>query len=109
MNKPYVAEVWLEWEICRGSTMVRRKFKHLWTAALFAKIAAMIVDFHLPSYYRAEYSDGEPYLEKYGFEIHYGIRQLGENEIYCPVWSLVMPGNRRSTAEHREAHPFYKL
>lgn len=108
MDKKYVAEVWLEWEICTGSTMYRQRFRSKRIAAVFAKLAAVIIDFNLPTAYRAEYSNGKPYYEKYGFDIRYGVREITDYEKsgnFTPVWSTDMPGTRKHKGEHREAHP----
>jgi hypothetical protein len=48
----WVAEVWLEWPICRGSTMYRQRFRFRWMARLAVRFHALLLDAHLPTHYR---------------------------------------------------------
>ena len=107
-NGRYVAEVWLEWEICRGSTMFRSRADTLVKAKAAAQRAARLADLWLPSAYRAEYSDGRPYSEPYGFEIKWGV--IDTQKFPGKMWkdvplTLVLPGRPGYTGEHRMCHP----
>lgn len=104
----HVAEVWLEWEICRGSTLFRAAYATPARAARAAKLHAWLLHQLLPSHYRAEYSDGRPYLEPYDFEVLWGVRPLvafEEQNGVTVIWSPLMPGTRSDRGEHRDAHP----
>lgn len=103
----WVAEVWLEWEIVRGSTMYRQRFRTKFGAWLFSKIYALFLDAYLPTGYWETTRGGTPYVEKYEFGIFYGIRKmyLGESTKFRKVFSPFMPGDKRSTSEHYSAHP----
>jgi len=106
-NGAHLAEVWLEWEICTGSTLYRARFNRRWQAALAAKWHAVLLDWTLPTHYRAEYSNGRPYLEPYGFSLQWGVRApTNSPQDSAAIWSPVMPGSQASTSEHREAHPW---
>lgn len=103
----FVAEVWLNWEICTGSTLYRARFHRRWQAAVAAKVHAMWLDWVLPTHYRAEYANGRPYLEAYGFAICFGVRQTTDlAQDRSNIWSPVMPGSSHSAAEHASAHPW---
>lgn len=105
---PFVAEVWLDWPICRGSTMYRARFSTQHRAYLAAKSHAVWLDFLLPSAYRAEYSNGRPYWEPYEFAIRFGVRELTEREKINGVssmWTATLPGLAGHAGEHREGHP----
>jgi len=104
---PFVAEVWLEWPVCRGSTLYRQRFRHHWVAAFFVKAYAKALDFYLPTHYRCSDWSGRPYLESYDYGIHFGVRETtpAEQAKFCPVWSPVLPGHTGYAGEHASAHP----
>jgi hypothetical protein len=112
---PYVAEVWLDWEICRGSTMYRQRFENKETAELFAKNAARYLDWILPTHWRTTDWSGRPYFEKYGYAIKFGVRSIDvvEDKDFQVVWATRLPGQQGITGagyggEHREAHPLMR-
>jgi hypothetical protein len=86
----WVAEAWLEWEICRGSTLYRERFDRPDAAAKAARRAAGSLDFHLP---------------KGDFGIQWGVRLACENDTERRIWSPYMPGSRNCRGEHRNSHP----
>lgn len=104
----YVAEAWLEWSICTGSTMYRGRFASEARAHAEVKSRAMWLDFLLPKYYRAENAAGRMYWESYDFSIRYGVRKLTEYEkahgVQC-FWTDKLPGHSSHRGEHRDAHP----
>jgi len=105
---PYVAEVWLDWEICRGSTLYRQSFHSKRMALLFAKVYAVMLDASLPKLYRVDDSEeGCPCFEHYNFEIKFGVRSMLESEAsrFTPFFTSTMPGFAGFAGEHREAHP----
>lgn len=103
----YVAEVWLNWEICRGSTLYRARFHRQWQAALAAKFHAVWLDWVLPTHYRAEYSSGRRYWEPYGFAICFGVRAATSLvQDRATLWSPHLPGSPRSSSEHAASHPW---
>lgn len=107
----FVAEAWLEWPVCRGSTLYRQRFRTEWMAALYAKYHAMLLDFELPRTYAAEMSDGRRYLEAYEFGVYFGVRRVSSHELehgVADIWSPTMPGSRDAVSEHREAHPLWR-
>jgi hypothetical protein len=108
---PFVAEVWLDWEICRGSTLYRQSFHSKRAAAIYAKLYAVMLDMTLPKYYPAEGWDGRVYYEKYDFEIRFGVRAIVPSEVerFAPIFSKIMPGHSGYSGEHREAHPLLNL
>lgn len=104
----YVAEVWLEYEICRGSTMYRATAKTERGAKLKAKIAAMKLDLLLPKFYWDTDWGGRPCRYAYEFGIRYGVRQLTEREEKEGVtafFTTALPGTHGFTGEHASAHP----
>lgn len=109
---PFVAEVWLDWEICRGSTMYRQSFRSKRMAALFAKFYAVMLDASLPKLYRVDdESDEGPRYERHQFEILFGVRTLVDGEVkrFTPVFTTTMPGYAGFNGEHRDAHPLLAL
>lgn len=102
-----VAEVWLEWPICRGSTMYRQRFSSKWQATLFVRFYALILDWQLPKGWATTDYLGRPTVEAYEFGIAYGIRKLKSQEevTFHPVWSVELPGHTGYTGEHALAHP----
>ena len=108
----YVAEVWLEWDICRGSTMYRATAKTRHGAWLKAKIAAMKLDFLLPKFYWDTDWSGRRCRYAYEFGIHFGVRPLTDQEQQHglrAIWTTVMPGSREFAGEHASAHPWNEL
>jgi hypothetical protein len=107
----YVAEVWLEWDICRGSTLYRQRFAYEWQAALFAKLYAMQLDYVLPTHWRTTDYHGRLCWEKYEYGIKFGVRQVTphERDNFQLIWSPVMPGHKDYAGEHATAHPWFKL
>lgn len=104
----WVAECWLEWEICTGSTLYRSRFSTPSAAAAAVRRRARMLDWLLPRMYVCEYSSGRKYLEEYGFEIRYGVRPLSPEELkngVREIWSPQMPGTAGDRGEHRQAHP----
>lgn len=107
----WVAEVWLEWEVCRGSTMYRQRFRFRWTAYLAVRLRAILLDGVLPRFYRDTDWGGRPKMYEYEYGIHYGVRKLveGEGREFHAIWSDVLPGHRDHSGEHASAHPFERL
>ncbi|KVP75256.1 hypothetical protein WJ96_05730 [Burkholderia ubonensis] len=105
----YVAEVWLDWDICRGSTMYRATAKTERGAQLKAKIAAMKLDVLLPKFYMDTDWSGRPCRYAYDFGIKYGARNLTEREEkdgVTAIWTTSLPGTRDFAGEHPDAHPW---
>ena len=107
----WVAEVWMDWDICRGSTLYRQCFRTKQMAWLFAKLYALRLDLILPSTYAAEGWDGNPQWFKYEFAIHWGVRTRAPREStangFSPIWSPAMPGEKGFAGEHASAHPVF--
>lgn len=104
----FVAEVWLEWEICRGSTMFRAPYSSIKRAEKAAHRAAKLLDLFLPKSYLAEYSSGRLYWESYGFEICWGVRPvtgLESQRGVSRIWTTTMPGYSGHHGEHPSVHP----
>lgn len=104
----HVAEVWLEWPICTGSTMFRAAFPTAADAEAAARYHAKLLDSYLPTHYPATYSCGKRYFESYDYGIAWGVRarkgvELTEG-VAC-IFSRKLPGTDGATSEHREAHP----
>lgn len=105
----YVAEVWLEWPICTGSTMYRTAAKTRWGAWLKAKFAAMVLNLRLPRFYWDTDWSGRPYRYAHDFGIKFGVRQPTEREQQdgvTAIWSTRMPGHHNFSGEHPDAHPW---
>lgn len=103
----FVAEVWLEWPLCRGSTLYRQRFARQEQAALFAKFYAMLLDWMLPTHWRTTDYLGRPSLERYDYGIHFGVRAATSEEAqsFTPVWTTRLPGHAGHAGEHAQAHP----
>jgi len=104
----WVAECWLEWPVCRGSTLYRRSFKSARAAERSARRRAWLLDMLLPSHYRAEYSSGRPYMESYDFGIKWGVRMATSEESAKGVdriWAPTLPGSNDFSGEHALGHP----
>lgn len=107
-EEKFVAEVWLEWEICTGSTMFRAAFSSAKRAERAARLAAKLLDLVLPRAYPAEYSSGRRYYETYNFEIRWGVRAptgMESERGVSRIWTTVMPGSSSHQGEHASAHP----
>lgn len=93
----YVAEVWLEWPICRGSTMYRQRFNTQRGAYLAVRLHALLLDWHLPRYYWDIDWVGRALQLKHDYGIYYGVRQLNDEERedgVRAIWSPVLPGEK---------------
>ena len=103
----FVAEVWLEWPLCRGSTLYRQRFAHQWQAAVFAKLYAMLLDWVLPTYWRTTDYLGRPCRERYDYGIYFGVRAATAEEAqsFAPLWTTTLPGHAGHAGEHAQAHP----
>jgi hypothetical protein len=106
-NGDWVAEVWLEWEICRGSTMYRQRFRFRWTAYLAVRLRALMLDLRLPTRYLDTDWSGNYCVFRYEYAIHYGVRRLAgsERERFHAIWSTELPGTKGYRGEHASAHP----
>jgi hypothetical protein len=105
----FVAEVWLEWEICRGSTMYRERFASESRALSEVRKRARLLDWLLPTHYRSEDWFGRPTMERHEYEIRWGVRRITDQERIRgvhPVWSTELPGTEGYTGEHASAHPW---
>lgn len=105
----HVVDIWLDWEICTGSTMFRSAYATQARAVEAANYFAQLLDDRLPRTYSAEMCDGSKYREEYNFSIKWGIRQATEGERNHGVrriWTSAMPGTTRHHGEHWMAHPF---
>lgn len=108
---PYVAEVWLEWEVCRGSTMYRQCFRWKLLAALNAKLHAMLLDGMLPSHYVDRDWSGRPCWYRYEYGIMFGVRKLTAGEAkdgMHAVWTTELPGRAGHAGEHAQSHPLVR-
>lgn len=92
-NGRWVAESWLEWEICRGSTLYRQRFDNFDDAVTSAKRAAKDLDWTLPSK---------------GFGIRWGVRPAGANDNSVQIWSPCLPESPNFRGEHASLHPLNK-
>ncbi len=104
----HVAEVWLEWPVCRGSTMYRAQAKTEKGALLKAKLAAVQLDLLLPTSYPDTDWHGRPCRIPYDYGIKFGVRPLTEREQaegVQAVWTTHLPGTREFAGEHASAHP----
>lgn len=104
----YVAEVWLEWPICRGSTMYRASARYKKLAWLKAKLAAVLLDVVLPRFYWDTDWSGRRCRYAYEYGIQFGVRKVTEQEERDGVhafWTASMPGSRNFGGEHSLAHP----
>jgi hypothetical protein len=112
MKKPqHVAEVWLDWGIGRGSTMYRSSACSLRLASLKMKLAALVLNLVLPTFYWGPSRTGRPVRYKHDFTICFGARQLAAIELkdgVKTVWTVSMPGSRGFAGEPAHAHPWTK-
>lgn len=91
----YVAEVWLEWSICRGSTMYRQRFASRTHAYLMMRLHAFLLDLHLPRYFWDIDWEGKALQVEHGYSLCFALRELTDEEAQsgvAPVWSSVLPG-----------------
>lgn len=110
-NPAFVAEVWLDWGIGRGSTMYRGAAGSLRAAGLKAKLATLLLNLILPTFYWGTSRTGRLVRYKHDFSICYGVRPLTTletNEGVKAIWSASMPGSRGFSGEPAEAHPWNK-
>jgi len=107
----FIAEIWLKWPVCRGSTLYRQRFRYHWMAHCFAKVYAVALDCFLPTHYRCSDCSGRSYMEKYDYGIIFGVRKATacEHAEFRPIWSPVLPGHTGFAGEHASAHPWLKL
>jgi len=90
----WVAEAWLEWEICRGSTLYRERFATIKDAERAARRGARCLDYFLPP---AE-----------GMGIKWGVRRACEADGNHGIWSPYMPGSKHYSGEHATVHPLVR-
>lgn len=107
----WVAEVWLEWEVCRGSTMYRQRFSQRWMAYLAVRFHALVLDGLLPTHYWSTDWSGRPCRYRHEYAILYGVRQVlpAEAQDFHPVWSEDLPGMRDFSGEHPMSHPLERF
>lgn len=107
--RKWVAEVWLEWPLCRGSTLYRSSFRWRWLAMLSARWHAWRLDTELPRGWRDIDYLGRPYWEPYEFGVYWGVRRPTPRErrfgAYS-IWSPKLPGHKGYRGEHPSAHPW---
>jgi hypothetical protein len=104
----FVAEVWLEWPICRGATMFRATARTQARALVKAKLRAKLLDLVLPKTYPGEDWSGRPVRYSYDFGILYGVRKptAQEQEVgVVPIWTTVLPGYKGHAGENARSHP----
>jgi hypothetical protein len=93
----YVAEAFINWEICSGPTLYRARFKTQDEAEFAARGAAWLLDQMLPTGYAARDALNRRYIEPYNFEIKWGLRKGTPAELkpgkFRPVWSPVLRGD----------------
>lgn len=105
----YVAEVWLEWSLCRGSTVYRQRFKTMKQAAFFVRMYARLIDYMLPKGFVTKGRNGRPLYVSNDMGIKYGVREMSvqEQASFSVIWSPCMPGERGFSGEHASAHPVF--
>lgn len=104
----YVAEVWLEWPICTGSTLYRQRFSSYESATNAVRVAAKLLDECLPRKYRdTDYLGRSIYLD-YDYGIHFRVRQATPSDTTDEIWSPNLPGHREFNGEHASAHPLMR-
>ncbi len=106
---PFVAEVWLEWEICTGSTLYRQRFSSEKAAERAVRSAAAKLDAVLPTHYVDIDWSGRRVPYKYEYEIRFGVRRAASNESTARIWSPALPGTQAYSGEHATAHPLLNL
>jgi hypothetical protein len=111
MKNRFVAEVWLDWGIGRGSTMYRSTAKSQRLAALKAKVATLLLDLLLPKFFWGPSRAGRPVRYSHDFCIRYGVRQataLEQKDGVTAIWTCSMPGSPGFSGESAAAHPWTK-
>jgi len=110
MKKPqFVAEVWLDWGVGRGSTMYRSSARSQRIAGLKVKLAALVLNLVLPTFYWGPSRTGRPVRYKHDFTICFGVRQPTALEVQDGVksiWTASMPGSAGFAGEPAAAHPW---
>lgn len=110
MKKPqFVAEVWLDWGVGRGSTMYRSSASSLRMAGLKVKLAALVLNLVLPTFYWGPSRTGRPVRYKHDFTICFGVRQPTSCETsdgVKTIWTASMPGTPGFAGEPAAAHPW---
>lgn len=103
----FVAEVWLDWTICRGSTMFRQRYASAREAEEAVRWRAKLLDELLPTRFRDTDASGTPIWVSHDYSINYGVRRLTaqEREQFQVVWSTLLPGVGGYRGEHPSAHP----
>lgn len=100
----YVAEAFINWELCSGPTLYRARFKSLNEAELAARGAAWLLDQMLPTGYAARDWLNRRYIEPYNFEIKWGVRKGTPKELkadtFRPVWSPRLSGERGFSGDY---------
>lgn len=104
---PFVAEVWLEWSICRGSALYRQRFKDEQSAHRAARAAAKKLDRVLPTHYVDTDWSGRRVLLEHEYGIHWGVRPATERDSTRRIWSPTLPGRSDFAGEHAMAHPAF--
>lgn len=91
----FVAEIWLVWPVCRGSTMYRQRFRWEWQARLFARFYALVLDGQLPRGWQTTDYEGYTVHEAYDFEICFGVRPMtpAEEKSFTALWATALPGS----------------
>lgn len=105
---PSVAEVWLEWPLCRGSTLYRQRFVDDASAERAARRAAQILDDVLPKHYADTDSSGNRILLEHEYGIYWGVRPALAGDTTGRIWSPVLPGRSDYRGEHARAHPLWR-
>ena len=106
---PFVAEVWLEWEVCRGSTLYRQRFVNEKSAERAVRKAAAKLDRVLPKHYGDTDWSGRRVVYEYEYGIHFGVRPANEHDSTRRIWSPALPGTQSYAGEHATAHPLQHL
>lgn len=104
----YVAEVWLEWPICRGATMFRATARTKTRALVKAKLRAAMLDLLLPKTYPGEDWSGRRVSYSYDFGIMWGVREPTAHEAQVgvvPIWTTTLPGHQGHAGENARLHP----
>lgn len=104
----HIAEVWLEWPICRGSVMYRQRYRWKWMAVADMRLRASMLGLVLPKYWLSTDNRDRVIRVEYPYGISYGIRRPTACEFLMginSVWSVRLPGQAEHSAEHREGHP----
>jgi hypothetical protein len=104
----FVAEVWLQWPICRGATMFRATARTRARAIVKAKLHAVTLDMILPHTYPGEDWSGRRVSYSYDYGILFGVRELTEQEKLegvKEIWTTKLPGHAGHAGENARLHP----